>query len=441
MKQDINTIEGALHKLKINFTGDVDFTDYIVYGSCAPFGCCKCEHFEVAEKTESGAVLFIPALNYGIYQYQLFIKQISTEVEYLILSGDIIVKERLCDCSPTDVNAASTTVVDATISANTVEVTVTINKGPQGEPGPAGPEGPQGPAGPQGETGPQGERGLQGIQGERGIQGPAGPQGPQGPQGPKGDTGDSASLDMTTYESFYGKYADCTTKNDFLAINSNYMDDVTSWGEWIYKLPKLTDAYNLFHIDRGTTEKLTSFTMDMPAVTTSLQMFEGCLSIVSFIANMPLITATSGMFSGCPNLKAFSTASMVFVTQANYMFYNCSNLRTPWNYDMPNLTTANNMFYGCTNFRSFRGDLSKLTSAQSMFYNCKLDKPSVLGLIENIKEKNIATGTVNTTWGIDGSLSTDSEILQLLGITGSGQTARITSKGGGTWNIGVDFNY
>lgn len=178
----------------------------------------------------------------------------------------------------------------------------------------------------------------------------------------------------------------------------------------------------------------------MPSLTASLQMFEGNTSVISFIANMPLITATSGMFSGCSNLKAFSTASMVFVTQANYMFYNCSSLVTPWNYDMPNLTTANNMFNGCRNFRSFRGDLSKLTSAESMFYNCKLDKASVLGLIENIKEKNIATGTVNTTWGIDGSLSTDSEILELLGITGSGQTARITSKGGGTWSIGVDFN-
>lgn len=193
MKQDINTIEGALHKLNINFSGNVDFADYTVYGSCAPYGCCHCEHFEVAAKTENGCQMIIPALKCGIYKYQLFIKQISTNQEFLILSGDITVKDRLCDCASGTVNDSATTIVDATISADNVEVNVTIEKGPQGEPGPVGPQGPEGPRGPQGEQGPQGPQGIQGERGEQGPEGPMGPEGPQGPQGEKGEKGEPGS--------------------------------------------------------------------------------------------------------------------------------------------------------------------------------------------------------------------------------------------------------
>lgn len=195
MKQNIQTIEGALHKLNVNFSGDVDFTDCVVYGSCAPYNGCKCTHFEVVETSDNGCKLIIPALNCGIYKYQLFIKLNSTNQEFLILDGDITVKDRLCDCSSDTVNDSTTTIVDATVSADTVDVNVTLEKGLQGEPGP---QGPQGERGLQGLQGPQGEKGERGEKGEKGDQGAVGPQGPQGiqgergpegPQGPKGDPG------------------------------------------------------------------------------------------------------------------------------------------------------------------------------------------------------------------------------------------------------------
>lgn len=196
MKQTIETIEGALHKLNVNFSGDVDFTDCVVYGNCAPYGCCKCTHFEVVETSENGCKLIIPALNCGIYKYQLFIKLNSTNQEFLILEGDITVKDRLCDCSSDTVNDSTTTIVDATVSADTVDVNVTLEKGLQGEPGPTGPQGERGLQGPQGEKGERGEKGEKGDQGAVGPQGPQGIQGergPEGPQGPKGEKGDPGS--------------------------------------------------------------------------------------------------------------------------------------------------------------------------------------------------------------------------------------------------------
>ena len=125
MKQTIETIEGALHKLNVNFSGDVDFTDCVVYGNCAPYGSCKCAHFEVVETTDTGCELIIPALKCGVYKYQLFLK-LNSNQEFLILEGDITVKDRLCDCEQESVTDSATTTVDATVSADTVNVNVTI---------------------------------------------------------------------------------------------------------------------------------------------------------------------------------------------------------------------------------------------------------------------------------------------------------------------------
>lgn len=196
MKQTIETIEGALHKLNVNFSGDVDFTDCVVYGNCAPYGCCKCTHFEVVETTDTGCKLIIPALKCGVYKYQLFLKLNSTNQEFLILEGDITVKDRLCDCEKESVTDSATTTVDATVSADTIDVNVTLEKGIQGEPGPQGPiglTGPEGPRGLQGERGEKGEKGDTGERGPQGEQGPEGPQGPQGEPGPKGEKGDPGS--------------------------------------------------------------------------------------------------------------------------------------------------------------------------------------------------------------------------------------------------------
>ena len=214
MKQNIQTIEGALHKLNVNFSGDVDFTDCVVYGSCAPYNGCKCTHFEVVETSDNGCKLIIPALNCGIYKYQLFIKLNSTNQEFLILEGDITVKDRLCDCEQESVTDSVTTTVDATVSADTVDVNVTLEKGIQGEPGPRGPIGLTGPEGPRGEKGEKGDTGERGPQGE---QGPQGPQGEPGPQGPPGE-GSGASIDWVQNTD---KGVISIGKNQTLVHNSN----------------------------------------------------------------------------------------------------------------------------------------------------------------------------------------------------------------------------
>ncbi len=172
----IETIEGAKYKVTLNVVSTEDFTNYSVYGYCKPVLGCMCSsqvqhtHFEVTEHTDKGCVLVIPALNRGSHDYQLFIKQNTTNREFKILEGRIEVSSRICNGNEV-VSAEQSTIADVTIDADTTEVTLTIEKGLQGE------------KGERGEKGDKGERGEQGIQGEQG------PQGPQGEQGPAGESG------------------------------------------------------------------------------------------------------------------------------------------------------------------------------------------------------------------------------------------------------------
>lgn len=115
-------------------------------------------------------MLVIPALNRGSHDYQVFIKQNTTNREFKILEGRIEVASRICN-SNEEVSSEYSTIADVSIDADTTEVTLTIEKGLQGE------------RGERGEKGERGERGEQGIQGEQG------PQGPQGEQGPAGESG------------------------------------------------------------------------------------------------------------------------------------------------------------------------------------------------------------------------------------------------------------
>lgn len=176
----IETIEGAKYKVTLNVVGTENFTNYSVYGYCKPVLGCICSsqvqhtHFEVTEHTDKGCVIVIPALNKGSHDYQVFIKQNATNREFKILEGRIEVATRICNANE-EVSSEYSTIADVTIDADTTEVTLTIEKGLQGE---------KGEKGDKGDKGDRGDRGEQGIQGEKGE---------RGEKGEKGDPGESAA--------------------------------------------------------------------------------------------------------------------------------------------------------------------------------------------------------------------------------------------------------
>lgn len=143
MKQNLQTIEGALYKLKLNIN-NIGIDEISVYGFCSAYGCSKCVHFEASQGEDNSYLLVVPALNSGLYKYQVFIKNNGTKQEFLVLEGEIIVTDRLCDCNEDIALSPSYSTADVTVSAESIDISMSIEKGMQGDKGDKGDKGDQG---------------------------------------------------------------------------------------------------------------------------------------------------------------------------------------------------------------------------------------------------------------------------------------------------------
>ena len=178
MNQNLITMEGCRYKITLKFTGQEDLGDYSIYGSTCHLGCSRHHSvFEILEKNADSCIMVIPALKAGTHLYQVFLKRISTNQEFLILDGRIEVKNRCGDDDAGAINSTSSE-VEITFNAEEIQVNVTIHEGSKGE---------------KGDKGERGEQGIQGEKGEKGEKGDKGDKGDKGEKGEKGDPGESAS--------------------------------------------------------------------------------------------------------------------------------------------------------------------------------------------------------------------------------------------------------
>ena len=152
----------------------------------------------------------------------------------------------------------------------------------------------------------------------------------------------------------YNKYALCTTVEEIQAINSDYINDLTDDGEWIYLLPKLKMGSSLFY---------------------------GGSKLTNFISDLSSLTDGYSMFLYCGKLKSWSTP-LPKLTGANSMFYFTGMQR--WDVPLPVLSNGNQMFCQCTSLTSFSVELPKLSNGTGMFQGCKLDKESALCILNSI---------------------------------------------------------
>lgn len=137
------------------------------------------------------------------------------------------------------------------------------------------------------------------------------------------------------------------------------------------------------------------------------------------------------------NLVYFNRSEKI--VNGQNMFSNQETI-TSFNSDLRNLTNGSRMFFGCNNLTIFESDLSNLTNGEYMFLGCKLNKESVINIINCIKEKNVAEGNMYLNLGIDSSFLNDTELESILGISGEATSTNITGHGGATWNITLEWN-
>lgn len=181
--------EGQKYKIILNINGVEDLNDYQIYGNVQGIGC---RHKEIKpfiiESVENQSItIFIDSLSQGDYLYQLFIKKLSTNQEFIILDGRVEVLNKVgfngISLSP------ETAILEASLNNEELSINLSISQGDKGA------DGEKGEKGERGEDGKQGEKGdpfryedftpeqLASLKGEKGDKGEDGKQGEQGEKG------------------------------------------------------------------------------------------------------------------------------------------------------------------------------------------------------------------------------------------------------------------
>lgn len=137
ISKNIELIEGLKHELRFILTGVDDVGDFEPFGYVSPLGCNH-QSWKIEKVDES---YFIPALKNGIYNCQIFIKQLSTNKDFLALEGKIEVKNSLMTENNSSLGG---TELELTFDANTTEIHCEIGQGLRGEKGDKGDKGDNG---------------------------------------------------------------------------------------------------------------------------------------------------------------------------------------------------------------------------------------------------------------------------------------------------------
>lgn len=127
------------------------------------------------------------------------------------------------------------------------------------------------------------------------------------------------------------------------------------------------------------------------------------------------------------------------IINGSQMFFDMPQIKS-FTCDLTSLVDGSDMFSGCVYLTKFDADISSLESGEGMFQDCKLDKTSVMNIIDNLRNKNNLTGQSIITLGIDEKYATDEELLNFLGISDGDAPLTITSHGGGTWIVRKSWN-
>lgn len=193
------------------------------------------------------------------------------------------------------------------------------------------------------------------------------------------------------------KYATCVTYEDMVAVNPNYMDDLTSDGWWVYPLPKLKQFSPTFgtyatHLTTAQRRKFTHFVID-DDITRVLDGEGG---------------------SSWPRYTYAGFAQNSYLEEFRCITNGAERCQA--------------MFHNCNRLSKYRGALLYCKKADSMFHGCVLDKDSVLHIGETLCDF-AGTETNQITLGIHVDHEQDEEVLAAL--------TQIEEKG---WSVAAQYN-
>ncbi len=195
----------------------------------------------------------------------------------------------------------------------------------------------------------------------------------------------------------HNKYAACVTMEDLLAVNADYMNDLTADGKWIYPLSELGDVWQIF----TSKSKVKRLCFSAPKMKDSGEICE-------------------------QNNVEYVEIDVPNCWRLRWAVWRCAKVEEI-RVNAPNLTNATLFAENCTNLKKFEGNIPKLSAAEGMFYGCQLDKASALGVLDNLPA--YSSGSHAITMGIHIDYENDAEVL----------AARDNAEAKG-WTVTVQWN-
>lgn len=210
---------------------------------------------------------------------------------------------------------------------------------------------------------------------------------------------------------------------------------------------------NYMFINRRGYEK---FVIDCPVLEDAEYMFSG-LNATYFKGTFPSLTTAINLFDRTftdwnRDQNGIHISEMELnipnVKDASGLFYDNGTV-IKFTGDLSSLEDATGMF-SWTSIYSFDADLPNLKWGHDMFRASMLDKNSIIKIISSLKNENTWDGTIllnkngqesgKLTLCIDTSFKKDEDLMNILNLSSSDVTeTTITCKGGGVWNITIDW--
>ena len=120
------------------------------------------------------------------------------------------------------------------------------------------------------------------------------------------------------------KYAACQTVYDMLAVNPDYKNDLTSNGEWVYRLPEMTD---IGHFDNTMetalfvrNNKIVSCSLSLPKNTDTTSAFRMCKNLQYLTLYTPECTDSKAMIFDSPALVELDLFAPKSTTRGNGLY-------------------------------------------------------------------------------------------------------------------------
>lgn len=249
------------------------------------------------------------------------------------------------------------------------------------------------------------------------------------------------------------KYATCKTRDDVVAINPDYINDLTDDGRWVYPMPEMTrfandasDWWSGFFY-KSPIKKIKAV---FPKVTYCHAFFGGANKIEEADLEYPSATRVSALYRQRSTLKklriiaplATSADGCFYWSQVKnpewYVYYpkatNCESMFSNCIYHVEikgefgaEATNLNSMYNKCSMLRVFPTNYPKAQTADGMFNECQIPGEAAIAVLNSFP--SYTSGEHNVTMGVHVDYQNDTDVLVAI--------ANAEAKG---WTVAVQWN-